>query len=78
MRLPVNCIILHIQHKIQTYFENWTNYTENITVILVLMVSNYLLLLDFGEMSVRTGRVYGIPQEGFGPEQMALFQPGFP
>lgn len=29
-------------------------------------------------MPVRTGRIYGIPQEGFGPEQMALFPPGFP
>lgn len=50
MRLPVNgqCIILHIQHKIHTYFGNCTDYTEYTTVILVLLVSNHLLLLAFG------------------------------
>lgn len=55
-----------------------TDYTEHTTVILVLLVSNLLLLLAFGWMPVRTGRVHGIPQEGFGSEQMALFPPGFP
>lgn len=68
VRLPVNshCIILHIQHKIQIYFGNCTDYTENTTVILVLLVSNHLVLLAFGEMSVRTGRVDGIPQRDLG------------